>query len=130
MRAALVAIRALPWVVGAAAGYAAARWMATPGGAALLAAVVHAAVTAATRRANRRMSHRVFGTVEVPRVLGLPLADAKAALATAGLSVTWSDGDSLPSAPNGVVVTQRPRAGEALAPGARVLLTTSRRVGA
>lgn len=63
----------------------------------------------------------------VPPVLGMPLADAKAALARAGFSVDSRDGDALPHAPRDVVVTQRPRAGEPLPEGATVSLTTSRR---
>jgi beta-lactam-binding protein with PASTA domain len=63
----------------------------------------------------------------VPRVVGLPLADAKAMLTGAGYSVASRDGDVYPDAPLDVVVTQRPRPGELLARGSTVALTTSRR---
>jgi beta-lactam-binding protein with PASTA domain len=63
----------------------------------------------------------------VPRVVGLPLADAKALLTGAGFSVASRDGDVYPDAPLDVVVTQRPRPGEMLPRGATVALTTSRR---
>lgn len=61
----------------------------------------------------------------VPRVLGLPLADAKAVLAEAGFEVSLRGRETPPNAPHGVVVTQRPRAGERLLPGSSVRVTTT-----
>lgn len=123
---ALWGLRAIPLLAGAAAGVTSARAGDLPGPSAVAGAVTAAAFTVALLPAIRRLSRIRSGLQLVPRVLGLPLPDAKAALASAGFSVLHTDDDRPPGAPEGVVVTQRPRAGEALRPGGAVRLTTSR----
>lgn len=124
-RLALAAGEAVPYVAGGLTGVGVDRalgWRA----AAVVAAVALAAVQVALRPVLRRGRDALARAHPVPRVLGLPLADAKAALAAAGFSVRCTDGDRRPGVPEGVVVSQQPRAGESLPGGAAVRLTTSR----
>jgi serine/threonine-protein kinase len=64
------------------------------------------------------------GDVTVPRVIGLPQADAQAALDQAGLvsTVETAADDSVAA---GAVISQDPGADESLAPGSEVTLTVS-----
>ncbi|HTO92957.1 MAG TPA: PASTA domain-containing protein [Bacteroidota bacterium] len=65
------------------------------------------------------------GTLAVPGVTGLPLADARAQLETAGLQAVEAETRPDPDHPPGTVIFQNPAAQAKVKPGRRVYLTMS-----
>src|SRR5439155_9577469 len=67
----------------------------------------------------------LHGHEVVPRVLGLSLQEASAALRTAGLQVQDGGSESHPTAPQGTIVWQDPPPGVSAPAGLRVTLVSS-----